>query len=225
VPTTIGDIVTQMRVRLGESTPNEWTDAQLQTYARNAEQWMANFLGKMPFSGRFKYRESFVIPADTTDVALSSLTKRFAGLRNIFMLLPGGYLSDSLTEIDELQENRWTGSTLFTWGGLVVPGYMIRDTNLRFLPKASGTRTIYIVYRWLPALAKASGTNLDTPEDYNDDIVARALHFALADVGEKNTSFEEEYSARLGEIEMIEIARSHESGGERVQARSPITFT
>jgi len=222
--TTLGQIVTDMRTRLGESTPNEWTDAQLLAYVRMAEIWMANLVGRPPYSNRFRYQESFTIAANTTDYALSGLTKRFAGVRSMFMLLPGGYHSDNLTEIDEAMQNRWQGSTLFTWGGLVVPGYLLRDTNLVFLPKASASRTIQIVYRWLPAANKTSSDNLDTPEDYNDLLTERALHYALADVGEKNTSFEEEYAVRIGEVEMYEIARSHESGGERVVSRSPITM-
>ena len=214
--TTYSTLLSQVRTRLGETSALEWTDATLINYISRAEVWLARMLAKIRNSGRFQYQEQETLASGSSVILWSAMTKRFDVVRKIEMLLPGGWWSDPLTEIYEMQENQWTGPTTATYGGLVVPGYIVREPDFIFLPIANEARTLRFTYNWLPATGKTSVSTADTPVDYDDMLELRAIHFALADVGETNKSFEDEYSSRIAEIEEIECMRSHGGGGERV---------
>lgn len=214
--TTFAQIITQLRTRLGETNPSEWSDPQLLRYSTTAEVWLARNLAKIRNSGRFQYQENLPLTSGSTTIAWSSLTKRFDVVRKIEQLMPSGYWSCPLPEIPEMQENLWTGYTPSQYSSETISGYLVREPNFVILPSALGDRTLRFTYNWLPATGKDTSSTLDTPVDYDDLLVCRALHFALADVGEANKQFEDEYSGRIAELEEIEVMRSHGGGGERV---------
>jgi hypothetical protein len=224
--TTLGTARTELRTRLGESSANEWSDATLLSYISRAEVWLANLIGRIPNSGRLKYQETKTLSANATTIAYSTLTKRFAGISAIYMVLPGdGLWTPPLTRIDPGQSWAFRGPTLSTVAGLAVPGYYLQDENFVFYPPSTQARDMVINYRYLPASGKSSSGDLETPDDYIDALITRAAHFALADAGETNASFENEYASLVGEIEEYEIMRSSEGMGESIKRQSSITLT
>lgn len=223
--TTLGTARTQLRTRLGESAANEWADDTLLTYIQRAEVWLANLIGRIPNSGRFRYKESMTLSANSDTIATTGLTKRFGGIRTLYMILPGGFYSNPLVRIDETEEDLYRGSTLYnTASGNTVPAYLLRDPNVVFIPIATEARTIVFDYRYLPTAGKAAGADLETPDDYLDALITRAVHFALADVGEANGSFENEHAAVIDEITYYEVERSREGAGDSVRSTSTISL-
>jgi len=212
---TIADVVTRIRVRIDETTARKWADSgQLTTYASEAEQWLANLLGKIPGSGRFRVRETFTLTASAETYTLSSFTNRV----------------QEILEIQTQVGNRWVRCRVFTdgdteaqlrnlslGGGIVIPAYRLVGESIQFLPTLPVARSMAMYFRYMPTI-KTSGT-LETPDQYLGDLVNRAVHFALADAGLANGKFEEEYAARLAEIEEMESQRQYGADTERVRRR------
>jgi hypothetical protein len=103
-------------------------------------------------------------------------------------------------------------------GGSLVPMYTLRAETLAFLPTPATAQSMAMLYRYQPTV-KTSGT-LETPDDYLTDLVNRMVHFALADAGQANGKFEEEYAARLAEIEEKEAQRVWGSHTEKIRNKA-----
>lgn len=209
-------LLSELRTRVNEASANEWTDPQLLRHISRGEIWESRFLGKIKRSGRFQYVENKTLAASTSDYALSGLTKAFDGLRFVEMELPGGYWQPC-PPIDEAQEHLWRTPSSSYVSGTVVPGYILRDETMSFLPVATSARTLKFTYRWVPAAKTSSSDTAETPASYDDVLVLRALYDALADEGTRDDAFEMKYAARLAEIEEIEGSRWNEGQSERVK--------
>jgi len=201
----IGTIVDRLRVRLEEPTARKWSNAdQLIPYASEAERWLARMLSRLPKSRRFRVlAESLTIPADTSIVAVSGLAKRFDYLIKVDVLV--GNVRIPCPRFEDADDTFLRNMSLA--GGVLVPAVQTQDDNLVFLPTHGAARTAYVSYGWIPTIKTSTGTTLETPQEYDGDVVQRALHFALSDLGVTNTSFEEQYAARLAEIEDLERSR------------------
>ncbi len=213
---TYSDLLGMLRDRLDEGTANEWTDADLYGYLSMAERWLAGFLGGIRGSGRFRYTENQTLPASTETIALSGLTKAFDRLVSIEMQVSGGGWVPLEPMVDG-EDHLYRSPTNVTVSGDVVPYYRLQDDSFVFLPVASSARTLKYQYLWVPAAKTSGASTVETPVKYDDLLVLRAAHFALADAGEKDTSFDEEYASRIAEVEDYECNRSSWGRGERIK--------
>lgn len=221
---TLTTAMTDLRTRLGEASAAEWADATLLSYIRQAEFWLAAAIARHPNSGRFRYEDQKTLAVSATSIPISGLTKTFSAIRWISLLLPNGYWSDPIPLIDEMDSPAARLSPQVQQGGLVASGYLIRDPNIIIYPSSSSERTFLINYRYQPAPNKAGSADLETPDEYLPMLLTRASHFALADAGQSNTSFDEEAAALLDEINYYESQRSQEGAGESVAMRSGISL-
>jgi len=213
----LSTVLSSLRTRLDETSANEWTDAQLIGYIAEAEQWLADKMGRLTGSGRFRYRDTIALTGSSETYALSSLTKRFAEVIEIQMLWQGEYLD--LPYMHDGDDGRLRSLSLYV-PGQVVPHYSLFDDNLKFLPVSTEGRTLYLLYRYLPAVKTASGDTLDTPQDYDNLLVVRAAHFANSDAGQANTAFEDEYASLIAELEEREQGRAYGARQEVVKPSS-----
>lgn len=216
--TTISTVLADMRVRLDEPTADKWTDDQLIYYIAEAEQWLANYLRTLVGSGRFRYRESFSLPADTETYALSSLTKRFIEVISLQINWQNEYID--LLPLRDGDDGIVRGVINSVPGGIVVPRYTIWAETFKFLPLSSSARTIFALYEWLPSIKSTSGQTLETPADYDPYLITRAAHFALADAGVVNKPFEDEHSDLIAHIERMEQGRVFGASTETVRPRA-----
>lgn len=213
---TVAAVLARLRIRLDETSANEWDDSsQLIPYLAEAEQWLADRLGRLVGSGRFRYRESFALPASTETYALSSLTKRFAEVIEAQHLWSDVYIP--LPPLQDGMDARLR-SLSTTVPASATPHYALFGDTLKFLPIASGERTIVLLYRYLPTIKTASGESLETPQDWDHLLVLRAAHFANSDAGQANLSFEDEYASLIAEMEDREAGRTFGSQSETVHA-------
>lgn len=194
---TVADAELRLRVRIDETTARKWSSAQLVYYISDAQQYWTDRLGKIKGSGRFRYRDTWTQSASTETKALSALTKTFAEVIEIAMTVGNLWVPLQILRDgdDSLCRNVGLGN------GNVVPAYTIRGEEIVLLPTSTATRAMAIVYRWKSAPTTSTATTLDLPDEFLTDLVSRAAHFALADAGLKNAPFEEEYAARIAEIE------------------------
>lgn len=201
---TIATIVTRARTRLEEADARKWSDAdQLIPYASEAHQWLARVLNRIPKAKRFRYRETFTWTASSETYAVSGLTKQFDWLVSLAVQVSSLWVPVCQFEDDD--ENIL--SNLSLGGGFQVPRVTLQDGTLYREPIFRSDQTFRIRYGYTPAVTSSSATTIETPPEYDLDLVNRLVHFALADAGMKNTAFEEEYAARLGEIEELERSR------------------
>lgn len=214
---TAQTVIDRMRIRLDETTARKWSDAQLILYINDSCQWLARMFSRIPGCKRFTKRETFTNAASTETFDLTTLSKRFDTVLDLQV-----QISTVWKEVQRFDDNEEAAlRNLSLGGGWIVPKYNIQDDNLILLPTFGTARTMAIRYRWMPALITAAGDTLETPDEYLTDIVTRALHFALADAGQANTKFEEEYAVRLNEIEDLERSRLGISN-ERVVSTSRV---
>ncbi len=214
---TIADAITRARVRLNETTARKWADSgQLLVYAADAERWLGNFLGKINGSNRFRYRDTWTQSASTETYALTSLTKPFVEVIEIAVSIGGRWtkLTPMSDGDDSVLRNIGLG------GGSLVPMYTLRAETLVFMPTPATAQSMAILYRYQPTVKTSTGDTLETPDDYLTDLVNRMCHFALADAGVANGKFEEEYAARLAEIEEKEAQRVWGSHTERIRNKA-----
>ncbi|MFQ5471738.1 MAG: hypothetical protein ACE5FA_02470, partial [Dehalococcoidia bacterium] len=69
---------------------------------------------------------------------------------------------------------------------------------------------------WIPS-AKGTGGTAETPSQYDDIVILRAVYDALGVVGESEDTFEDKYKLRLAEIEDFETDRVAKGSSLRVQ--------
>ena len=202
---TVQTIVDRLRVRLEESTARKWSDAdQLIPYTSQAERWLARMLSRIPKSHRFRVvHETFTNPANTSVYDLTGLAKRFDWLVSLSVLV--GNVEVPVFTYEDGDDPHLRNLSL--GGGAIIPRVDIQDDNLILLPTFGAARTMYISYGWIPSIKTSAGADLQTPQEYDEDVACRALHFALSDAGLANTKFEEQYAARLNEIEDLERSR------------------
>lgn len=218
---TIATLTTTLRYRLDELSAHEWDDVeQLAPYINKAEIWVGELIGKLPGCGLFRYRDTASLTAGLTTIALSSLTKAFAEMREVQLQYDGTYWT-TLAPMDEEDETSLRNAALSS-SGFVIPRWRLFDTNVQFLPALTTTRTVAFSYRWVPAV-KASGT-IETPAIEDDLIVLRAAHFAMSDRREANQSFDTEYAVRVAETIDRYSGRQHGVRGERVRTRVASRF-
>jgi hypothetical protein len=199
---TIQTLIDRLRVRIDEATARKWADSgQLLVYCADAEVWMGDFLGRIKGSGRFRARHTWTQAASTETYALSNLSAApFAEVIEIATQVGNEWVPLSpLMDGDD-----WALRNASLGGGNVLPRYTIRAETIVLLPTAAVTRPMALLYRYKPVLKTSAGTTLEVADEFLTDMVTRALHFALADAGQSNRSFEEEYAARLAEIEAQE---------------------
>lgn len=216
----VSDVITPLRVRLGEATARQWADVgQLVNYVSDADFWLVDLIGKLPGSGKFIYTQTFTLPASSETYNLSSLTKKFAEMREIGMSFPNGVYAplDTMQDSDEFM---WRGPQNWTPGGLVRPVYRLLDEAIQFLPIAAADRTMRITYRWRATPKTAVNDSMESPQEEIAALITRALHFALADARETNTAFEQEHAVLVGEIEARWQGRQYGSNTERVKQRA-----
>lgn len=211
---TVATVLAKLRIRLDETSANEWTDAQLISYIADAEQWLAAKLGMLVGSGRFRYRDTIALSASTETYALTSLTKRFAEVIEVQMLWQSVYID--LPRLHDGDDALARSLSTYVPGN-VVPHYCLFAETIKFLPVSSEARTIYLNYRYLPSIKTASGDTLETPQDWDHLLVLRAAHFANADAGQVNTSFDEEYASLIAELEEREQGRGFGSRQETIR--------
>ena len=213
---TIQTIVTAMRVKLQEATASQWSDAnQLIPYASQAERWLARMLSQIPGSRRFNKRETFTLAANTEAFDLTTLSKRFASIMEVAVLVGQVYVP--MERFNDEDEEGLRNYSL--GGGYLRSKYTLMDDSLVFLPTYQAARTMAIRYRWIPTIKSSSSDTIETPAEYDQDLVNRALHDASGDIGQQNQSFEEKYAIRLAEIEDLERSRMG-MRDERVVART-----
>lgn len=202
---TVSTILSRVRTRLNETTARQWSDSdQLIPYISEAERWLARMLSRIPKSHRFRVlHESITNPANTATFDLTGLTKKFDWLISLSVVVGN---REILVHQSEDGDNPWLRNASIG-GGDIVPRLNIQDDNLVLLPTYGASRTLYIDYGWVPAVKTSTSATIETPTEYDGDLVARVLHFALSDVGQANTKFEEEYAVRLAEIEDLERSR------------------
>lgn len=209
--TSYANLVSYVRDDLRESTADEWTDAQLARYISRAEQWFARFLSSLRNSGRFLYEEQFTLAASTETYDTSGLTKGdgsaglFTGIRRIDMLV-GQNVWQPCLPIREGEEHFFRYPTTQPAQPWAVPGYYLRDALIVFLPTVSAARTLRINYSWVPVTKTTAGT-AETPAEYDDILIKRAVYDALGTTGESETTFVEKYAMRLAEVESWECDR------------------
>ncbi len=209
--TTYSAMKSRLLTKLRDPNQQEWTDdTELYGLISNAEQWLATYLGSLRGSGRFVVQEAITLAANTSTVAISSLsaaaTKVFLGVRYMDMLTEGGYRAPMLP-IPDGDEAQYRAPTQAPVGGMWAPGYFIRDDSFIFLPVASQARTIYLTYQWIPIVKTSGSDTLETPTQYDDMILLRAAFDALGAEGENETTFEQKYATRLADIEDAEVNR------------------
>ena len=214
---TVATVLSNLRIRLDETSANEWTDAQLITYISDAEQWLADRMGRFVGSGRFRYRDTIALTGTSETYALSSLTKRFAEVIEIQQLWQGEYID--LPYLHDGDDGRARSLSLYVPGS-VIPHYTLFGDELKFLPVSTEARTLYLLYRYLPTVKTASGETLETPQDYDNLLVTRAAHFANSDAGQVNTAFDDEYSSLIAELEDREQGRAFGARQEVVKPAS-----
>lgn len=207
--TAYSTLKTRVLAQLRDTGQQKWTDnTELFQLISNAEQWLAQFLGNIRGSGRFTVQETISLSASTEASNISSLTsaatKVFVAVRYMDMLTTSN-TRQPMPVIPEGDENIWRESVLA--GGAVVPGYFIRNDQFIFLPTSSSARTIYCTYQWIPIVKTSSGDTAETPTQYDDMLVNRAVFDAQAREGESERKFEEKYAVRLSEIEDMECSR------------------
>jgi len=219
---TVSSVVTKLRTRLGEASEHEFDDGdQLVPYVALAEQWLAQFLGRLRGSGYFRHRQTFSLSASTETYALSSLAKTFAELVELTMQADGGYWNPVpvLRDGDEfLVRNQSIGAP----SGLVLPAARLLHESIQFLPTSTSARTFGIVFRYLPSLKTSGSESLETPAALDYVLVLRAQHFALADEGATNTSFDEEYAGTLAEIEDQYAGRQFGASTETIRRKASV---
>ena len=214
---TVSTVLANLRTRLDETSASEWTDAQLITYLSNGEQWLADRIGRLIGSGRFRYRDTITLGGSAETYALTSLTKRFAEVIEIQQLWQGEYID--LPFLHDGDDGRARSLSLYVPGS-VIPHYSIFNDELKFLPVSTEARTIYLLYRYLPSFKTTSGETLETPQDWDHLLVLRAAHFANSAAGQVNTAFDDEYASLLAELEDREQGRAFGSREEVVKPSS-----
>lgn len=213
---TYSAIRTQLLAMLRDPDAARWSsNDELYFLISNAERWLARRLGSYSRGGRFKYRESITVSANTETYAVSGLTKSFVAVRYIDWL-SNANVQQPMEIIQEGDENLYRQPTIQAGGGL-VPSYFLRDGNLHILPTSPSSQTYYVTYQWIPAV-KTSGTDTtETPAEYDDMLLARAAFDAMGREGESEKTFKEKYAVRLDEIEGYEFSRQDRGVGETVK--------
>lgn len=220
--TSYSTLIADVRLHLRETTADEWTDAQIATYLSRSERWLARWLSGLRNSGRFVQSDSMTLAASTETLAMettgtppSAFTYIVDNIRYIDMQVSGGGWA-ACYPLREGDENAVRGPNVPISTDLSVPTYFIRGTNLHFLPISGGARTLRITYGWIPA-AKTSASTAETPTQYDDILVLRAVYDALGVVGENEGTFDAKYATRLAEIEDFETDRVAKGPSLRVQ--------
>lgn len=214
-----------LRKRIQEATALEWDDAgQLLQYLSDGEQWLADLIGKLPGSGKYRSVEfPLTLPAATEYFSLTvgtnptALAKWCQEVIEIGMQVENGrYVR--LLPLRDGEDSYFRGSTSTTTGGLILPRYRFVDEQIQFLPLSTGPRTLKIEYRYLPVL-KTTGT-LETPQREMTTLVTYASFFALGDAGESNDSFEKQHPALVAAIEARWGGREYGSRSETVRRQT-----
>ena len=217
---TVQRIVDRVRVRLNETTARKWTDAtQIVPYVADAEQWFEDLLGRIHGSGRYRTRQTFSVAPNVETYPLSSFPTgyRFAEMIELSVLV-GSWRVPMKTLPDGDDDARLRNLGL--GGGIIIPAYRLFGEELQLLPATPATRNYAANYRYQTAIKTLATDNLDTPAEYDGDIVNRVLHFALADSGIENRKFEEEFAARLSEIEAKECGRQYGANTETTRRKT-----
>ena len=215
---TVSTVLATLRIQLDESSANEWTDAELIADIANAEQELANRMGLLFGSGRFRYRESITLAASTEAYALSSLTKRFAEMIDIMLVWNGEYID--LEKLNDGEDATVRGVVNSVPGGLIIPKFALFNETIKFLPLSGSARTIWVIYRWLPTFKTSNGESLETPQQWDPWLVLRAYRFANTRAGQSNAATDEEYQLLNAEMERTEQGRSFGSRAETVRAQT-----
>lgn len=203
---SVGTVDTRFKKKLRDTSSAEWSEAVRIDLLNDAHRAIARWLSGIPGSGRFIYQDQKTLAANASTIALSTLTKTFSVARDLYMITENGrWLPlDQFQEGDENLVRTVTGATV---SGLVPPRFRLRETDIVFLPVSSTARTIVIDYNWLPAAVDDSGDSFETPTEYDDFLILRALRDALGETGELDTYFERKYIEREAEIESFECNR------------------
>lgn len=211
-------IETALRVRLNETSANEWSATQLRDYINRAYDWLAGWLASIGGSGRFvAVQTTLAIPASTELVATSGLSAGYTRVRAIEQMAFLAPWANRWVPMDPWTErDRWNLLNCELGGDpqSMIPRYRLLGANISFLPKRSVAGTVSILYTYLPTALAADADVLETPPEYDDILILRAAHYAGSDAGEVNTGFEAEYATRLGDIEGLESNRQQQRAGE-----------
>lgn len=203
---TVATVDARFKRRLRDSFGAEWSETTRIELLDSAQKGFARWLAMIPGSGRFIYQDTKTLAADATTIALSTLTKSFTSARDLYMVTENGRWLP-LDQFQEGDENLYRTVSGATVSGLVPPRFRLREENIVFLPPSSAARSIVIDYNWLPATVDDSGDSFETPSEYDDFLVLRALRDALGETGELDTYFERKYQEREAEIESFECNR------------------
>lgn len=217
--TSYSSLKTSLLRRIRDPNQQKWTsNDEIYELISQAERWLARFLGNIRGSGRFTIQETISLSANTEASNISALTsaatKAFVAVRYMDILSDGS-TRQPMQRIPEGDENLWRNSAVMS--GHAIPGYFIRNDQFIFLPTSGEARTIYCTYQWVPIAKTTSGDTAETPAEYDDLLLARVQFNALAREGEAEKKFEEEYAARLAEIEDYENSRTERGVTESVK--------
>lgn len=202
---------------LRDTDDHEWSQAERIQALSDSERFWAELLAGIHGSGRFVYQETITLSANATSYAVSGLTKSFQGVRSMHLVRSNGSWSPPLQEFQEGDERILVGSTGYTVPSDVAPCYRVREDAIIFRPVSGGARSIVVNYNWLPAVKTSTGDSADTPTQYDDALVARAVWTLLRKIGARDSSWEDFGGIRQLEIEQAESNRGTRAEGEHVR--------
>lgn len=199
-------LVTQSRLRLDEAVARRWSDAQILSYVSQSVRRLAGKISRIPKSRRFRnlhVSATIAANAETFDLQSLAATKPFDWLISVSVLVASVEVELWNFEDGETAALRNLG----LGGGSIISRIDLQDDNLVILPKFQTARTFYVNYAWLPAVQTDATKTVETPNQYDLDVVNWAVWYAHADAGIVNTSIETQLATRDDEIMDLERSR------------------